>query len=240
MKKQYSLLAILLFFAATHTKAQDVANFTFTVDPLSKNVVFKNTSTVGDGLRKAVWVFGDGTGVITAATSNAEHHYSSAGIYTVCLRIFRYSNSGDSVLTSEECKLVNIESATSNECRANFEVGNTSESLLIKLFEALPWQSNNAKPEKICWIFGDGKDTCVSYNPLLTYNYAVYHKYEHHGTYNVCIKIVYSGGCIATTCKEVHVENPEECSADFNVESTSAVNTRQFIALPKNNNEKKP
>jgi PKD repeat protein len=113
--------------------------------------------------------------------------------------------------------------------------------VLKKLFVAQPWQSTGRKPEKICWDFGDGKDTCIVYNMSISNNYAVYHKYDHAGTYKVCLKILYSGGCVASVCKELKIENPEVCSADIKLETLSASgSTKQFIAITANNQQKKP
>ncbi len=73
---------------------------------------------------------------------------------------------------------------------------------------------------------------CIVYNAGTSNNYAVYHKYEKAGTYKVCAKILYSGGCISTTCKELKIEAVEECGADFKLETLTASGTsKQFIAL---------
>ena len=109
MRKLYALLTGMFFvLVSNQSLAQpnpdqivDVANFTFTVDADNNNVAFTNTSVIGSapGGRRAHWSFGDGTGQWGLALANTQHHYNSAGSYTVCLKIFRYvSNTNDSVL----------------------------------------------------------------------------------------------------------------------------------------------
>lgn len=244
MRKLYCLLFLFFSIAAT-TKAQDIANFTFTIHP-GNHVSFHNTSTVTDtAIKKAHWSFGDGTGTTTRALGNAEHHYASPGTYTVCLKIYKYSNSiTNPILTAEICKTLVLQNTAADSCRANFESQNTTLPLK-KLFIAQPWHNNNKRPEKICWTFGDGTDTCITYNPLQPHNYAVYHQYTQPGNYNVCVKIKYQGGCEASVCKITHVGTPgtvpDSCRADFETDAlTTSPLTRKFTAIPWHNLQKKP
>ena len=100
-------------------------------------------------------------------------------------------------------------------CRANFEVSSDASSPLTKKFTAAPWHSEQKKPVYICWKFGEGKDTCIQYSNTSPGPYSVVHHYQQQGVYEVCVKIVYQGGCEATKCKPVYVTIPDACRADF-------------------------
>jgi PKD repeat protein len=133
-------------------------------------------------------------------------------------------------------------SAQTDSCHANFEASTISNSQLGKTFTAIPWHSNNKRPEQICWSFGDGRDTCINYNPAETHNYAVHHLYSQPGVYNVCVKIKYQGGCEAFKCKSVAVGQQDSCSADLERIPTVSNNTltARFRALTWHSNQKKP
>ncbi|MEO6613135.1 MAG: PKD domain-containing protein [Chitinophagaceae bacterium] len=242
MRKLYALLAgILLTLAATaRTGSPDIANFTYVTDPSHNDVVFTNTSVLGNepGTRKAFWSFGDGTGIMTPPLQGTNHHYASAGTYTVCLKIYRYySNLNDSVLSAQICKTLTIETI----CGADFEkLPPVVNNPLLVYFKALPQHNNNRKPARICWTFGDGRDTCISYAENYTGQYAVSHRYNHPGQYEVCIKILYYGGCEARKCKVVQVGEPDRCSADFQKYLVTTPLLVYFKALPQHNNNRKP
>ncbi|MBA2440197.1 MAG: hypothetical protein H0V50_05930, partial [Thermoleophilaceae bacterium] len=240
MRKLYLLLTAILSFSAFSAYAQDcTANFEYRdsmrTNSMTHFVRFWPIAKHHDN--KAVtsicWTFGDGKDTCINATaaspiniSSVLHHYQQNGNYNVCIKI-KYADGCD----ANYCKTISLQTISDNNCSAGFEMGNT-DMVLKKLFVAQPWQSTGRKPEKICWDFGDGKDTCIVYNTSISNNYAVYHKYDHAGTYKVCLKILYSGGCVASVCKELKIENPEVCSADIKLETLSASgSTKQFIAI---------
>jgi PKD repeat protein len=249
MRKLYAFLAGILFFLANHQSlaqtipTTDVANFSFTVDADNNTVAFTNTSVLSSlaGDRRAHWSFGDGSGQWTLPLANTHHQYTSAGTYTVCLKIFRYvSNTNDSVLSAQVCKQITIPV----RCRADFErLPVTANSPLTVGFKALPWNNAHKKPSRICWTFGDGRDTCINYPENYTGLYTVTHRYNQPGTYQVCVKILYYGGCLAAKCKSIVIERPDECRADFEKLSLTTSNSvlhAVFKALPWHNNQKKP
>jgi PKD domain len=247
MRKLYALLTgfVLTLFALTtnaNPVTPDVANFTFAIDAPNNNVGFVNTSSLGNepGDRRAFWSFGDGSGTMTPPLQGTQHHYQSAGTYTVCLKIFRYRpNLHDSVLSAQICKTVVIETI----CRANFETLATAANPLGKYFIAQPGHNQNKKPVRICWTFGDGRDTCIQYPANYTGNYAVYHLYNHPDNYNVCVKIYYDGGCLAQSCHIVPVIRPDVCAANFErMPPVSILDPLKvyFKALTSHNNNRKP
>lgn len=234
MRKLYLLTSFILFLFYK-ANSQDTANFIFTVNA-NQLVSFTNTSHLhGDGSRKAFWSFGDGTKQTTSPLANTYHQYSLAGSYEVCLKIYKYSNSAhDSVLTSDVCKTVNLSGNTSPDtCKAYFTSSSATNNTLTQVFVAQPWHNHEKKPEDICWNFGDNHDTCIHYNPSLSNNYAVYHKYSKAGQYNVCVKIRYQGGCISDYCHAIAVEGTSSISCSVNVsEVTTNINSleRHFYA----------
>ncbi|MEQ1678423.1 MAG: PKD domain-containing protein, partial [Chitinophagaceae bacterium] len=247
MRKFYTFLAgLFISLAGTNISAQnvtpDIANFTFAVNAPNNDVVFTNTSAIGaaPGDRRAFWSFGDGSGQLTPPLLGTQHHYQLAGTYTVCLKIFRYGpNLNDSVLSAQVCKTVVIETI----CRANFESPAATPTLLGRYYIAQPWHNQNKKPVQICWTFGDGRDTCIQYPVNYTGVYGVYHVYAQPGNYNVCVNILYDGGCQAQSCHTVQVSEPDNCRANFErLPITTSANPLNaiFKALPWHNNDKKP
>jgi PKD repeat protein len=244
MRKFYLLLTLLPVLVSRSLFAQDSARFDVSVG-LNNDVVFTNTSVLsGSDARKAYWSFGDGTRIMTPPLSGATHHYATNGTYTACLRIYKYfTNTHDSVITGEACRSFTLSTTNSDSCRAQFTdtTRTSATSPLGKLFMAQPWHNSNKKPEKICWNFGDGRDTCISYNPLVANEYGVYHAYAQQGTYNVCVKITYQGGCQSTYCRAVLIASGDACRSDFNLERVVASPlSRQIIALPWHVQQKKP
>lgn len=239
MRKFYLLLTLLLGLHQAYS--QDTANFNYTITP-NNNVEFINTSHLhGDAVRKAWWSFGDGARQMTPPLANTSHHYNNAGTYTACLRIYKYfTNSNDSVLTAETCKIFTIASTTTpDSCHAEFTNTSSSTNGPTQNFVAIPWHNHNKKPERICWNFGDGSDTCIQYDPNVSNNYEVHHSYLQPGTYNVCVTIKYQGGCESSYCRVIVVG--DQCRADFEVESISAYAlSKHFIAQPWHALQKKP
>ncbi len=243
MRKLYVLFAL---FAITQIQAQttnDQAYFSFTVSP-SGMVSFTNHSVIPDTAnKKAYWFFGDGQKLKTLPLANATHQYAN-GVFTACLKIFRYSNNGnDSIVTADHCKMITIGQTIADSCISNYFSRDTMGPL-TKYFKAEGWHSNQRPIERICWIFGDGKDTCIFPTSGTIMNMSVIHHYAAAGNYNVCVKIKYQGGCEATTCRSVAVAPPassvDSCKAEFIWDPvTSTPMGRKFTALPWSINQKK-
>lgn len=240
MRQIYLLLATAIGLLSFHSRAQDIAGFTFTIGD-SNRVHFTNTSVInGDGDHKAFWIFGDGNQQITAPLANTEHRYANARTYTVCLKIYKYTVNHDSVVTADICKTVTLAAAV-DRCEAGFEHAAAANSLLTQVFVAKPGHNNSKRPELICWNFGDQHDTCIHYNPAQTYNYAVYHTYRERGLYKVCVTIKYQGGCQASYCNEVQLGRTDSCTVGYRTEAAdNSPLVRYFIAQPWNSLGKKP
>ena len=245
MRKLYSFIAsLVLSFLLMQAKAQtnEIANFNFSIS--GDTVQFTNTSNtpIGDtSLRRCRWIFGDGTESLTYFSTNPTHVYPHSGTFEACLRLYvRVTAYPDSLyLISSVCKTFVISSPDS--CSANFQVFQSTSNGLGKYFVAQPWNNNNKKPVRVCWNFGDGHDSCINYPTSYTGAYSIFHLYSQAGNYNVCVNILYDGGCEAHYCRIVEVSSPDSCSANFQVLSSNAnALTKYFIAQPWNNHNKKP
>jgi len=217
---------------------------TTTANPLK--VIYKALPWNNHNKRPAriCWNFGDGKDTcisynyrtIYTRPYTVAHTYRESGNYEVCIKVLYYDG-----CESHTCKHIQIGSPDS--CTADFQrvpVTSTNDSLRI-YFKALPWDNNQKKPAAICWTFGDGRDTCIKYEPTYTGTYAIPHRYKEAGSYEVCVKIIYYGGCESKKCKIIVVESPDRCSADFEqIPTTNASLRTYFRALPKHNNNKKP
>ena len=191
------------------------------------------------------WDFGDNRDTCIqysttfTGTYGAYHLYDHSGSYNVCVKILY-----DGGCEAHYCKTITVGSLNADSCRADFErLLTPANSPLHVYYRALPWHNNNKKPEKICWNFGDNHDTCINYNPAIDNNYIVSHNYANHGTYNVCVKIQYQGGCIAYKCRLVQVGTLviDSCRADFEVGAVSSTPLgRHFSAIPWHYQNKKP
>src|SRR5258706_180478 len=80
---------------------------------------------------------------------------------------------------------------------------------------------------KACWHFGDGRDTCITYPANYTGVYGVSHLYAQPGSYNVCVSILYDGGCQAYKCHQIQVDDPDTCAADFERIASAGANPLQ-------------
>ena len=62
-----------------------------------------------------------------------------------------------------------------DSCKADFEIIQTPNSPFYKYFTALTWNSAQKRPLQICWIFGDGTDTCIQYPNLTSAPFSIVH-----------------------------------------------------------------
>ncbi len=194
--------------------------------------------------KRICWTFGDGRDTCIEYGANytgsyfVKHKYREPGSFQVCIKIFYYGG-----CEAGKCKPVQV--GRRDECKADFVKLplTTANNPLNAVFKALPWHSNNKKPKTICWKFGDGKDTCITYPENYSGNYLVHHSYREPGNYEVCVKITYYRGCEAYKCKEIRIGEPDRCGADFQrIPLTHADDSLVvgFKAIPSHNNNKVP
>ncbi len=191
--------------------------------------------------QKICWNFGDGHDTCITYPENytgqyvVNHNYAQPGNYNVCVTITYY---GGCIAT--KCRIVEIVLPVT--CQADFQRVQTTANSLQAYFQALTSNSANRKPQRICWNFGDGHDTCINYTEAYTGPYAVGHAYSQPGNYNVCVTITYFGGCVATKCRIVEIVLPVTCAADFERIQSSTANplSAYFRALPSNSGNRTP
>ena len=154
--------------------------------------------------------------------------------------MYKYNSTGhDSTLLGTECKSVILTAPTiADSCAPNFTSTATAASPLGRRFVAQPWHSNGKKPVRICWTFGDGRDTCIFYATAYTDEYWVEHRYAAAGAYEVCATIKYDGGCEKKKCNIITVSQPVPtvCSFDLNeaATNTASLERKFYVGLMPN------
>jgi hypothetical protein len=156
--------------------------------------------------QRICWQFGDGNDTCINYTNSytgqylVNHLYNHPGIFEVCVKILYYEG-----CEARKCRPVEL--IRPDTCAADFERIEVlpPNNILLSYFKALPRHNNNRKPARVCWTFGDGRDTCINYTETYIGQYATSHLYNHPGQYEVCVKINYYGGCEARKCKLVQI-----------------------------------
>src|SRR5215467_12913391 len=202
MRKFYSLFVILLVFLSARSVAQTtydtcLANFErvpgSAANVLTAGFVAGPWDSLGKKPEQICWNFGDNHDTCIkydpAISSNyfVSHTYDRVGVYNVCVKILYQLG-----CQAYKCKYIQIGDADS--CSIKFETVNSTANILGKYFIAQPWDALGKRPLMICWDFGDSHDTCIQYSTVLD-RYAVFHSYAQSGSYNVCVKIQFDGGC---------------------------------------------
>lgn len=194
-------------------------------------------NNAGKTIAEVCWTFGDGTDTCLRAAAgtqpplNLVHKYAQNGTYTACLRI-KY----DGGCVAEKCATVALNAAgTVDSCNANVTVQPVTATPLGRRFVAQPWHSNGKKPVRICWTFGDGKDTCIFYPANYTGGYVAEHRYAAYGSYQVCTSIQYDGGCEKKRCQTIAVVAPahpdDTCRLDLHEAAANTVSRERRFYL---------
>jgi len=213
--------------------------------PLGKYFIAQPWHNHNKKPNRICWTFGDNRDTCIEYPAGytggygVYHLYNQPGSYNVCVHI-RY----DGGCEAENCHSIQVGDVY-DTCRADFEriPATTANNPLLAAFRALPWHNHNKKPVRICWTFGDNTSTCTNYGPDYNGTYVVTHNYANPGNYEVCVNILYQGGCEATKCRVIEIHAPDSCRANFErIPFTSAgdVLWAGFRALPWHNNNKKP
>lgn len=158
------------------------ANFTFntilTCTPPA-TVHFQNTSS-GTAITNYLWSFGDGS---TSISPNPSYTYTTAGSYTVKLKV---SNANGCIDSIEKINVVNIGTVT-----ANFTVPQT-----VCRNNAFSFQNTSSpNPVSVLWTFGDGSFSTLL-NPVKSFS--------NTGTYQVKLFSNF-GSCVDSITKTITV-----------------------------------
>ena len=192
-----------------------------TASPLSRHFVAQPWHAQQKKPLRVCWDFGDGsTECKQYLTSYNEpyainHTYAKAGQYNVCVSVLY-----DGGCESKKCKIITIETPPPpvDSCFVNvFEVATNLNNLERHFYAGT---MHDRRPERICWIFGDGRDTCISLSdPLTAQSLLIAHHYPGPGIYHVCVKVKYAGGCEAQKCREVVLRSASNICGGFIVDS---------------------
>jgi PKD repeat protein len=184
------------------------AYFTSVADSLQPNIIhFTNQSTGYTAADSITWIFGDGT---TTNQINPSHTYTTAGTYTVCLRIKKNNTpSGTAPCISIYCKVVVI----TLPCNliANFTWYRDSSAIALNTYHFTNTSTPLASNDSIRWTFGDGTSS-NQVNPT--------HVYTQPGTYTVCLRIIKRTpngaltNCVREKCYTIIV--PQQCNVIAN------------------------
>ena len=201
-------------------------------------------SNAGKTVKELCWKFGDGKDTCIKVTTGVEpalflavvHRYSRGGVYTACLRVVF-----DGGCVAEKCGSVTVSSAPqADSCAAGFKVHTVANAPQSRRLVAQPWSRLQKKPLRICWKFGDGKDTCIEYSAAYTGDYWVEHRYAQGGRYETCVSIRYDGGCESKHCEVVQINTepppPVVCESAIHelTGSESSLERRFYAGLQEN------
>jgi len=204
-----------------------VANFISRPDSINPRVVhFTNLSTALASTDSVRWTFGDGA---SSSDINPEHTFTSAGSFTVCLRVKKITQAGSLPCVSEYCKTILIQQPIPCTLVANFSF--YSDTLFGGASGAYRF-ANTSYPltamDSSFWDFGDGTPLVINPNDPLVHTYAA------PGIYIVCLKVkkVLTNSsnvvCERQVCKTIIVPAPCNLLVDFNTR-TDSVNPRKII-----------
>jgi PKD repeat protein len=185
------------------------AYFTSAADSLQQNVIhFTNQSTGYASSDSITWIFGDGT---TSNQINPIHTYTTAGTFTVCLRIKKNNTpAGTAPCVNIYCKVVVI----TLPCNlvANYTWYRDSNAVALNTYHFTNTSAPLASNDSIRWTFGDGTSS-NQVNPT--------HVYANAGTYTVCLRIIKRTpnglltNCVREKCYTIIVTQPCTIVANY-------------------------
>ncbi|MBC7382163.1 MAG: PKD domain-containing protein [Bacteroidia bacterium] len=168
------------------------ANFTYSADSLNSKLIHFYAGSGGTNALY-LWNFGDST---TSTVAYPTHTFANNGLYSVCLRVTKFTNSDTCV--SQVCYGVPIGPVA---CRAAFtySVNQTTKTVTFTNTSAGTGLFYN-------WKFGDNTTSSLL-NPS--------HTYTASGTYTVCLRVYNSSACIDSFCSSVIVNPTSACYTSF-------------------------
>ncbi len=178
--------------------SQCIAGYTSVNDTVNNgNVMFVNSSSIGNSSMTYYWDFGDNT---TSSVESPNHTFANSGTYQVCLTI-----SDSNGIMCSHCDNIVIGGQADSICQANFYTYSDSSSTPNSLNFT---NYSGGSPVGFSWDFGDGSTSSLE-NPL--------HVFVAAGTYQVCLTIVDLNGSTCSHCDNVYIGNPIDstCNANF-------------------------
>ena len=169
-----------------------LSQYSFVRSATNNNIVSFSPNFI-DNTVQYTWTFGDGTGSQLATPT---HQFANIGNYTVCLTAFK--NNGCATTT---CRTVNVSSIIN--CN-NITLGFTEaiDSLVPNRIRFIA-NSNTAITNQL-WTIAklptsatSGTATINAINPTYVF--------LDSGSYRVCLKVTFAGGCVKEFCKIIHI-----------------------------------
>ncbi len=188
-------------------------------DSLTKLFMAQVNTNADHRPERICWNFGDHTDSCIqynpAESHNYAiyHHFKEKGIYNVCVKI-QYQGGCQAAYCHE------VKVSGEDSCRIVYKTEKVSSNRLALQFIAQPQHSNDKMPVRLCWKFGDGKDTCIEYPQGTDKPFTISHAYAHAGNYEACVAVLYDGGCEARYCHQVTIAEipaptPDGCPVDI-------------------------
>ena len=170
----------------------DLAKFTY--QALSTNyLTYKFTPDFQNSALQYVWSFGDGAGSNNMLT---DHHYAQAGVYHVCLTVYRNNTCVNTVCKELRivpqiiCDSIHVSYISVKDAYAP----NKYYFYAISNFPLLQQR----------WTFTRLSPTPAP-APIVTYENNPIHVFGDTGVYRVCLRAITFGGCIKEYCDVIHV-----------------------------------
>ena len=214
LTKVLGIGALLSLGLKANAQQQCIANYNYANDSVNTgNVIFTNTSSIGNTSLTYSWDFGDGT---TSNLENPNHIFSNFGSSStlVCLTVADLNGT-----TCTFCDSVFTGGNNGSGCQAYFYSTPDSNSVNGLHF----WNYSAGTQTTFSWEFGDSTTSTLE-NPN--------HVYANSGTYQVCLTIGDSSGVTCSYCESVVIGNQNNggCLADFySYADSSSISTINFI-----------
>ena len=174
----------------THPPCTQLSKFTFSNTTANSSTRVFTPDFISPDIQYT-WTFGDGTG---AQTPVAMHTFPAPGYYTVCLTAFKNNN-----CASTTCKSVYI-GPNCNNITLGFT--QTPDSLVPNRIKFTANSNNLISNQswtitKLPVTLTTGTTTINQMNPT--------YMFLDSGSYRVCLRVVFPGGCVKEYCKIIHI-----------------------------------
>ena len=169
------------------------------------------------------WNFGDGT---TGSGQTADHQFSAAGTYTVCLKVIVRNSKGVILCTETYCKKVTVD-CVGCECKLKPELKySLDETTCMYTFEGISGGPECLEFVEYHWDFGDGTTSMGQ---------VAGHIYSSSDSYNVCLTVIVRNEkgdilCEEKICETIEVTCKSECDCKLEpVYSMTQIGSCEFL-----------
>jgi len=184
------------------TPCNVTANFVADTVTNSSTYYFTNTSLNLNPSDSIIWNFGDGSfgyGV------NTTHTYTAPGAYTVCLSVYRFTNSATPCV-SEVCRAIQVLGPTPTPCNLTPSFMVQPAPNTTQVFQFVNTSITLNAPQ-VTWYFGDSTTGAGN---------SITHAFANPGSYSVCMHVSISSTCYGDTCINITIPAITPCSIQPN------------------------